>query len=91
MKKYRYDITCQECGRFCKPADSGTHYGGPTDLEPPDEVYWCKDCANRKMEQAQEQPETIIDCYWIKPRFVAHARKLLMDTGRFYSEERHHH
>ena len=39
---YRPRCTC--CGRFCRPADEGTPFGGPQDMEPPDEEFWCAPC-----------------------------------------------
>ena len=42
---------CCECGRFCGyDAESSTPFGGPTDLEPPDEEFYCAPCVTKNEE-----------------------------------------
>jgi len=76
-------IRCYECGRFCIPADDGTFYGGPCDLEPPDTSFFCPVCAKRRMDVAMHKPEKVIlGCWWIKPDYVAVAKAVLRHRRR---------
>lgn len=64
---------CEECGRFCKPIDSGTYYGNATDLDPPDPSFFCKKCVDKRLKS----PDTvIIGCWWHKPNFVSIAKSI---------------
>lgn len=47
-KRWYYDMRCCHCGRFVKPdADSAAPYGRCTDLDPPDDEYYCDKCIKR--------------------------------------------
>jgi len=56
---------CSECGKFIGYNDRGamtyTPYGGPSDLEPPDELFICKKCWNGRPR------DLTIQIAWIKP------------------------
>jgi hypothetical protein len=63
---------CEECGKFCRPVDSGTYWGGTLDLDPPEPVYFCAKCVDRLLQT----PETIIiACWWVKPNYVIRAER----------------
>lgn len=70
----RWDVRCSECGRFCVPYDKGTYYGSCNDLEPPDPLFFCKKCVEKKLEE----PERVISrCWWIKPNYVRVAKSIV--------------
>lgn len=47
-KRWHYDMRCCYCGRFVKhDADSSTPYGRVTDIDMPDDEYYCGRCAAR--------------------------------------------
>jgi hypothetical protein len=51
VENWRYLLRCHECGRFVKPsADYSVPFGGPCDLEPPPEQYYCESCSKRLEE-----------------------------------------
>ena len=45
---------CNVCGRFCVPFDSSTPFGGPADLEPPDDEIYCEPCTRKLKKEAIE-------------------------------------
>lgn len=69
----KYDIVCEECGKFCRPSDKGTYYGSCNDLEPPDVSYFCKKCVDKKLKQPHK---IIIGCWWVKPNYVRVAKSI---------------
>jgi hypothetical protein len=68
-------IKCYECGRFCVPHDSGTFYGGCLDLEPPDPVYFCKNCVDKKIKN--EDNGMVMGCWWLKPNYISVVKSIL--------------
>lgn len=40
---------CDGCNKFAVIVDSYTPFGGPTDIEPPDEVRLCQKCVDEDM------------------------------------------
>lgn len=67
-------IKCDECGRFCKPHDSGVLYGGPLDEEPSDTTFFCKKCVTK----FYQHPDKVISgCWWIRPNFVCRIEEKL--------------
>lgn len=84
---YQYQPRCCDCGRWCRPADSGTYWG--TNYEPPDPVYWCRSCTEQRMHTAYADPAAIIvGCWWIKPQYVkvAEARRELREKREILDE-----
>ena len=68
---------CCVCGRFVKwNADSSTYFGGATDLEPPDPLFYCHRCAKRE-EQLTVVRGYVCNCHWIKPDWERRAAKSL--------------
>lgn len=70
---YRPRCTC--CGRFCRPADEGTPFGGPQDMEPPDEEFWCAPCV--EVEVAFYVRAAWCPQYWLRPAWVDRVAKVL--------------
>jgi hypothetical protein len=68
-------MRCSSCGRFCRPADRGIPFGGPTDLEPPDEQFWCRRCA--RSEELRCLKTEWVPLYWVKPRWTRKAARRL--------------
>jgi hypothetical protein len=62
------NIQCNNCGKFCRPVDSGVYYGGYLDIEPPDPLYFCKKCVKKELEHPER---VIVKCWWIKPNYVS--------------------
>lgn len=67
MINCKYDIRCEMCGKFCKPYDSGTYWGGTLDMEPPDPSYFCRKCVKKELKYPEK---VIIGCWWLKPKYV---------------------
>ena len=59
---------CSECGRFCSwDSDVGTPFGGYYDYEPPDDKFFCAECAKRLEKYYVEQKW--VPTYWCKPKW----------------------
>jgi hypothetical protein len=43
-------IKCVVCGKFCKPVDSSTPFGGAVDTEPPDPEFYCASCVEKEKQ-----------------------------------------
>lgn len=67
-------IRCEECGKFCVPANSGTYYGGVLDIEPPDPVFFCQKCVYKFLTNTDK---IIEGCWWIKPEFISIKNSIL--------------
>lgn len=74
--KWNARVKCHDCGKFCKVYDRGTMYGGTLDMEPPDEIFWCKKCYDK---QVSEPEKVIKGCWWCKPRFVTFAEEVMRE------------
>lgn len=49
--RWFYDLRCCVCGRFVpSDADSEGPYGGPTDIDPPPDQFYCAECALKEKE-----------------------------------------
>lgn len=82
-------IRCS-CGRFCIPADRGTHYGAAPDLDEPEETFWCPRCASAELQYAITTPEkVIIACWWRKPYYVRVAKSILRHRRKTNDERKH--
>lgn len=68
-----YQPRCYECGRFCKPYDSGRFHGSYYDDEPPDTEYFCESCVKKIMKHPEN---VIIGCWWVKPLHVVEAESM---------------
>lgn len=67
-------IKCENCGKFCRPYDSGTYFGTANDLEPPDESFFCEKC----IKEILKEPEKVISgCWWLKPDYVSIAKSII--------------
>ena len=64
--RYRYDIHCGHCWKFCKPFDSYTYYGSVTDEEPPDAEFLCESCFWRAVWRMVKHPWKN-GPYWHRP------------------------
>ena len=62
----KYDCRCSYCGKFINFEDPEavvrTPYGGPLDLEPPDEEYICGKCWTNRANQ-----NLVNEISWRKP------------------------
>lgn len=71
--RYRYDIRCSICGKFCKPVDSGVCYDTHYSPEPPDEEFFCYSCVIQELLH----PERIVTgCWWHIPVYVEAVRRM---------------
>ena len=43
-------LRCSVCGRFCRPVDSSTPFGGYNSTEPPEEEYYCGKCVLKEKD-----------------------------------------
>lgn len=66
-------MKCSECGKFCKPYDRGVPFGGESDLDPPDDDFYCEKCA-RYLENYYCEKKWVPD-YWTRPRWSIRAAK----------------
>ena len=41
---------CSVCGRFCRPIDQSCPFGTYDSLDPPQEEYYCEQCALKEKE-----------------------------------------
>lgn len=71
---YIYDIRCDYCGRFCVPYDSASPYGGSTDDDPPDDVFFCKSCVDKLYADFVRTGHTP-GAYWARPMWMQRAEK----------------
>ena len=75
MRDYwRYDIRCTVCGKFCKVADIGAHYGGDLAEEQPDEEFFCESCVTEKLQDAERTAKEI---WWYRPYYVRVAKAIM--------------
>ena len=76
-ERWHYDIRCCECGRFVKStADRGAAWGNSYMMEPPDEEWFCEECAQRNIDSFLRMGR-VLRAWWIPPNFVAVAKSIL--------------
>ena len=76
-----WDLRCCQCGRFINHVgDSSAFHGGSTDIEPPDDDFYCDKCAAYNMSWAIAHPAEVVStcqAFWHKPSHVAVAKSIL--------------
>ncbi len=77
-RKFEYGFTapCNLCGDVSVIVDCYIPYGRPEDMEPPDEVWMCKKCAEKEIENIKLTG--ILPEHWI---FADFEMKLAREMG----------
>jgi len=64
----KYYIRCGECGRFISTKDENavcyTPFGGPTDIDPPEELFICGKCWTNR---TSDELDLIKYISWMQP------------------------
>lgn len=69
---------CCYCGQFIHitpETDTAVRFGHSGDMDPPDPVWWCDECARKAEEHAVETGS--IRGYWVPPKWEARAAERL--------------